>query len=49
MRSGPGWDRFPDIKKELNPSIARGITGFARLPKKSYFVTFHQFMFVHST
>ena len=21
MRSGPGWDRYPDIKQELNPSM----------------------------
>jgi hypothetical protein len=35
MRSGPGWDRYPDIKKELNPSMEDN--GLCWVTKQEFF------------
>jgi hypothetical protein len=38
MRSGPGWDRYPDIKKELSPSMEDN--GLCWVTKKEFFRNF---------
>ncbi|CAB9529331.1 Calpain-type cysteine protease DEK1 (Partial), partial [Seminavis robusta] len=35
MRSGPGWDKYPDIKKELNPTTEDN--GLCWVTKKEFF------------
>lgn len=35
MRTGPGWNKYPDIKKELNPSMDDN--GLCWVTKKEFF------------